>query len=77
VLAGPYCDALRLQSQANRYEYLSCSGCSAVDGVNDSQEFEVTLGAMRSVGMNNSQIQSFLSLIAGILHLGNVKFQVT
>ena len=75
LLASQYCQPLQLQPTAVSYDYLSCSSCSSVDGVNDSKEFEVTLAAMRSVGMTSSQIQSFLSLISGILHIGNVRFQ--
>ena len=54
---------------------MACSNCYCVDGVNDSSEFEVTLNAMRSVGMGNSQIQAILSLVAAVLHLGNVEFR--
>ena len=52
------------------YGYLCRSGCDSVDGMNDAEEFEITLAAMRSVGMKNSQIRSIFSLLAAILHLG-------
>jgi myosin heavy subunit len=53
----------------------SSSNCYTVDGVNDSEEFDITLAAMRAVGMGNSQIQMILSLVASVMHLGNVDFR--
>jgi hypothetical protein len=47
------------------------SACEdTVDGVDDQKEMEVTLNAMKSVGMKNGQIKSILSLVAAVLHLG-------
>lgn len=46
-----------------------------MEGTNDPEEFETTIAAMRNVGMGNSQIQAVLSLLASVLHLGNVQFR--
>ncbi len=54
---------------------ITISNCYTVDGVNDSEEFEITLAAMRAVGMGNPQIQMILSLVASVMHLGNVEFR--
>jgi myosin-1 len=54
---------------------MSRSGCYDVDGLNDSEEFETTVAAMRTVGMGNKQIQAILTLVASVLHLGNVTFR--
>lgn len=62
-----------LQGPTN-YNYLSCSQCATVDGVNDSTEFEETLNAMKSVGLTSTQITSILNAVAAVLHLGNVQF---
>lgn len=56
------------------YFYLSSSGCGEVDGVVDKEEFETTLAAMQHVGIANAQSQAMLTLVAAILHLGNVRF---
>ena len=69
-----YKEQLSLKSSAE-HEFLSVSKCTTVEGVNDTEEFNLTLEAMKNVGMNNNQIQSIMSLLAGILHLGNVKFR--
>lgn len=46
-----------------------------MDGVNDAEEFDTTVNALKSVGMSNAQIQAMLSIVAAILHLGNVQFR--
>lgn len=43
--------------------------------MNDAEEFDITLNAMRSVGMGGSQIQAILSLVGAVLHLGNLEFR--
>ena len=43
--------------------------------MDDSKEFEDTLSAMQSVGMKKAQISSVLTLVAAVLHIGNLKFQ--
>jgi myosin I len=75
LLNSEYCAKLNLTPQAGAYSYLSCSGCSTVDGMNDKNEFTQTVAAMRNVGISNKQIQSILSLVAAVLHLGKVGFQ--
>lgn len=57
------------------FTYMSHTGCYDVDGLNDAEEFEVTIAAMRAVGMGSKQIQAILSLVSAILHLGNVSFR--
>lgn len=74
LLASKHISALKLKKEASNYVYLS-SGCSTIDGINDAEEFDITLKAMKNVGMKNGQIQSVLSLLASILHLGNVQFK--
>lgn len=74
LVASKYKDSLSLKG-VDAFDYLSVSKCVTVDGMNDSDEFNQTLEAMKHVGMNNNQIQSIMSLLGGILHLGNVKFR--
>jgi myosin-1 len=74
LMASDFASKLHL-TEMESMKTLSCSGCYVVEGCNDKTEFDVTLNAMRSVGWNNSQIQSLLSLVAAVLHLGNVTFK--
>ena len=59
---------------ANEFTYLSCSKCWAIDGVNEGVEFDLTWQAMRSVGMDAKTCKAVLSLVAAVLHVGNVRF---
>ena len=65
---------MKLSSSVGDYAYLNCSDARTVDGVNDKEEFDITLAAMRDVGMNNKVIQGVLSMVAAVLHLGNIRF---
>jgi myosin I len=64
-----------LLSAPEEYRNLSCSNCYHVEGLNDTEEFNITLEAMRAVGMGNSQIQMILSLVAAVMQLGNLEFR--
>ena len=46
---------MKLSQNANDYASLACSGCSTVDGISDTTEFKITIGAMRNVGISNKQ----------------------
>lgn len=74
LLKSDFASKLHL-STPDTMQTLSCSDCYVVDGVDDKAEFDVTLSALRTVGWGNSQIQSLLSLVAAVMHLGNVKFK--
>ncbi len=62
-----------LQS-AGHYKYLANSGCLVVEGINDEKEFKDTVESMRIIGMTESEIDSALTVVAVVLHLGNVEF---
>jgi len=55
--------------------YLSQSGCNTVEGVDDGKDFLEVCQGMRTVGMTEDDIYYVLQCLAGILHLGNVRFQ--
>eukprot|EP01032_Pedospumella_encystans_P021093 gene21093-23935_t len=77
LLSSQLADSLGVKEPAASFAYLSAGGGKAVkvEGVDDSAEMEVTLNAMKSVGMKNGQIKSILSLVGAILHLGNIEFE--
>eukprot|EP01114_Cavostelium_apophysatum_P006700 TRINITY_DN1812_c0_g1_i1.p1 TRINITY_DN1812_c0_g1~~TRINITY_DN1812_c0_g1_i1.p1 ORF type:complete len:1611 (+),score=575.78 TRINITY_DN1812_c0_g1_i1:62-4894(+) len=56
------------------YNYLKNSGCVTVDGVDDAEEFQHLRKAMKSCGMNEETQGNILSMLAGLLHLGNIEF---
>lgn len=56
------------------YMYLNQSGAYKVDGTDDVQEFKDTMHAMSVVGIPEENHEDILSLMAALLHLGNVNF---
>ena len=57
----------------NHYDYLG-STLKRVPGVNDSAEFEDTVRAAESVGIDEDDRADLWRIVSGILWLGNVKF---
>ncbi|XP_012265926.2 unconventional myosin-Ie-like [Athalia rosae] len=56
------------------YEYLSHGGNHKVDGTNDAHDFQETLKALSVMGIKNADVVNIFQLVAGILHIGNIKF---
>ncbi|GAB6019968.1 Unconventional myosin-Ie [Chamberlinius hualienensis] len=61
-------------SEPAYYWYLNQSSTYKVDGTNDAHDFQETLKAMTVMGMTEDDQMSVLTVVAGILHLGNVSF---
>ena len=51
ILSSPFAATFELDDIASVTSYLACSSCRTVDGVDDRAEFDVTIAAMRAVGM--------------------------
>ncbi|KAK3585324.1 hypothetical protein CHS0354_040273 [Potamilus streckersoni] len=56
------------------YTYLNQSGTYTVEGTDDVKEYRDTLHAMKVIGLDEQTIEDVLSLVMGILHLGNISF---
>ncbi|XP_073536575.1 unconventional myosin-Vb isoform X1 [Phyllobates terribilis] len=60
-------------SQAEEFFYTSQGGDTAIDGVDDADDFEKTRQAFTLLGVKESHQMSIFKIIASILHLGNVE----
>lgn len=56
------------------YYYLNQSGTFQVDGTDDKQEFQDTLRAMQVIGIDQATQLTVISIVAGIMHVGNISF---
>ncbi|KAA3486140.1 myosin-17 [Gossypium australe] len=56
------------------FHYLNQSSCYALDGVDDAQEYLATIRAMDVVGISEEEQEAIFSVVAAILHLGNIDF---
>ena len=59
---------------AKYFNYLNQSSCFELNGVDNAKEYERTVQAMDVIGIDATERRNILSVLAGILHLGNVKF---
>ncbi|UPK94960.1 hypothetical protein LCI18_005895 [Fusarium solani-melongenae] len=56
-----------------QFEYLNQGNCPTIDGVDDKAEFEATKKSLTTIGVSDAQQADIFKLLAGLLHLGNVK----
>ena len=59
---------------ASHYHYTNQSACFELEGVDNAEEYKRTVRAMRGVGISEAEEKNMMSVVAGILHLGNVQF---
>jgi myosin V len=59
------------------YKYLTSGGMPAtiIDGVDDAQEFSDVRSALTNVGIGKPLQRSIFTVVAGLMHLGNVTFR--
>ncbi|KAF3760213.1 hypothetical protein M406DRAFT_85656 [Cryphonectria parasitica EP155] len=56
-----------------QFEYLNQGNAPTIDGVDDKAEFKATMDSLTTVGVNDATQTEILKMLAGLLHLGNVK----
>ncbi|KEY66548.1 hypothetical protein S7711_08051 [Stachybotrys chartarum IBT 7711] len=56
-----------------QFEYLSQGNCPTIEGVDDKAEFEATKKSLHTIGVAEDKQADIFKLLAGLLHLGNVK----
>ncbi|XP_069363940.1 unconventional myosin-Va isoform X1 [Maniola hyperantus] len=55
------------------FHYLNQGGSPEIDGVNDLKAFNETKNALSTLGVTESEQQNMFTVLAAILHLGNVE----
>lgn len=56
------------------FNYLNCSNCYTVNGINDAEDFKETIHAMDVMGITKPEQAEIFKLLMAILYLGNVTF---
>eukprot|EP00050_Salpingoeca_kvevrii_P001267 m.166190 g.166190 ORF g.166190 m.166190 type:complete len:2194 (-) comp10335_c1_seq21:224-6805(-) len=56
------------------YAYLTAGNCIQLPGVDDAEEWQRILGAMKVLNFNEKEQWDIFRLVASFLHLGNVEF---
>ncbi len=57
-----------------KVRYLSMSGCTAIDGIDDKKEFDDVNKAMGTVGLSAAETKTVWECIAALMLLGNIDF---
>ncbi|XP_063812150.1 unconventional myosin-Ic isoform X1 [Pseudophryne corroboree] len=77
LLEGGEEDLLRrlgLDKNAQNYQYLVKGQCARVSSINDKSEWKVVRRALSVINFNDDDVEELLSIVASVLHLGNVQF---
>ncbi|XP_040194329.1 unconventional myosin-Ic isoform X3 [Rana temporaria] len=77
LLEGGEEDLLRrlgLDKNAQNYQYLIKGQCARVSSINDKNDWKVVRRALSIINFNDDDIEELLSVVASVLHLGNVQF---
>lgn len=56
-----------------QFEYLNQGNTPTIDGVDDKAEFKATMSSLSTVGVGEETQGEIIRLLAGLLHMGNVK----
>ncbi|CAK7240475.1 MAG: Myosin type-2 heavy chain 1 [Sporothrix thermara] len=56
-----------------QFEYLNQGNTPTIDGVDDKAEFLATKASLKTIGIDDAEQDDIFRLLAGLLHLGNVK----
>ncbi|KAF2981535.1 hypothetical protein EK904_007222 [Melospiza melodia maxima] len=77
LLEGGEEDLLRrlgLEKNPQQYHYLVKGHCARVSSINDKNEWKIMRRALSVIGFNDTEVEDLLSIVASVLHLGNVQF---
>ncbi|XP_068143632.1 LOW QUALITY PROTEIN: myosin-VIIa [Drosophila tropicalis] len=66
-----------LEKSPSQYHYLAQGGCFTLPGKQDAKDFADIRAAMKVLSFKPEEVWSIFSLLAAILHLGNLRFKAT
>ena len=66
---------LNIDGSTKGYRYLSSSD-SIIPSISDDEDFKLTCHCLQNIGIEDNTTSELLAAIAGILHLGNVTFDL-
>lgn len=58
----------------NSYKILSQSNCTALDGVDDAEEFRRVQAALDTIGVDEESQMQVWKMLASVLHMSNLEF---
>ncbi|XP_046369671.2 unconventional myosin-Id-like [Haliotis rufescens] len=67
---------LKLTRDSTQYHYVRQGGSAKVDSINDRRDFKSVMDAMKATGFAFMHVETLWSIVAAVIHLGNVEFGV-
>ncbi|EPE09665.1 myosin myo2 [Ophiostoma piceae UAMH 11346] len=61
----------------DQFEYLNQGNTPTIDGVDDKAEFMATKASLKTIGVTEAEQDEIFKMLAGLLHLGNIKIGQT
>ncbi|KAM4648356.1 unconventional myosin-Ic isoform 3-T4 [Amazona ochrocephala] len=77
LLEGGEEDLLRrlgLEKNPQQYHYLVKGHCARVSSINDKNDWKIVRRALSIISFKDNEVEDLLSIVASVLHLGNVQF---
>uniref|UniRef100_A0A8D0GKM0 Unconventional myosin-Ic n=2 Tax=Sphenodon punctatus TaxID=8508 RepID=A0A8D0GKM0_SPHPU len=65
---------LGLEKNPQQYHYLIKGQCAKVSSINDKNDWKVVRKALSVINFSDNDVEDLLSIVASVLHLGNVQF---
>ena len=62
-------------TRAQDYHYLKQSGCYVAEDTDDSKCFHAVMAGLKTIGLTSEEQDQLLSVVAGLLHMGNIEFE--
>lgn len=66
----------QLSRDANAYHYIRQGETPRVDSINDRADYKGVVGAMKTMGFSQQEIDTIWRVVAAIIHLGSIQFEV-
>lgn len=65
---------LGLEKNPQQYHFLVKGQCAKVSSINDKSDWKAVRKALSVINFNDNEVEDLLSIVASVLHLGNVQF---
>ncbi|XP_063150653.1 unconventional myosin-Ic isoform X3 [Candoia aspera] len=65
---------LGLEKSPHQYQFLVKGQCAKVSSINDKSDWKVVRRALSVINFSEGEVEDLLSIVASVLHLGNVQF---
>uniref|UniRef100_A0A8C8RM60 Unconventional myosin-Ic n=1 Tax=Pelusios castaneus TaxID=367368 RepID=A0A8C8RM60_9SAUR len=65
---------LGLEKNPQQYHYLVKGQCARVSSISDKNDWKIVRKALSVINFTDNEVEDLLSIVASVLHLGNVQF---